>query len=266
MIDYCTDQWTVIKFPCGAGGKFLSNCLFLFDKIAHWHGIQGQENIVEYFRQTMLNNNQTSWLKRELNHQWNLNFFSRSYQRNNNLNTKEFNQLTDQQGSEYFKECWNKKLIIVDHWGKPLLPKFWNHARSITIDIDDESIYENLVMKKLYTVRQDKIISLLDAPAELGTPDNVIYAKQFQNQFEFPLVDLHEFFETQVKQQPWLKPWVNYDIPHDEFVIKISELVNETAFINKFEFIEDIYKQKIPKKYLINMHAIWRQANDQCAA
>ena len=65
MINYCTDQWLIVKYPCGSGGKFVINCLFLFDNIAHWHGIQGQENVIEYFRQTILNTNQPNWLKKE---------------------------------------------------------------------------------------------------------------------------------------------------------------------------------------------------------
>jgi hypothetical protein len=262
MTNYCTDQWVIVKFPCGSGGKFLSNCLFLFDRVAHWHQ---QQNTVNYFKQTMLNTQQPSWLKRELNHQWNLNFFSRSYQRNNDLSCKEFNQLVDEQASEYFRHCWSQGLDIVDHWAKPQLPAFWQSAKTVTIDIDDMASYEQLVMSKLYAVEGDSIVSLLDTPASVSTPDNVKYAKQYKNRWQFPLMDLHEFFETEVKLQPWLAPWLNYSIPQEEFVIKLSELLDQTKFINKFEYFEDLYKQRIPREQLIEMHNIWSQANELCA-
>lgn len=265
MINYGTDQWTILKYPCGAGGKFLANCLFLFDKVAHWHGIESQEQTVEYFKKTILNPNEPLWLKRELNHRWNLNFFSRSYLRNNNLTLAEFNQLAEQEGSAYFKKCWDNGFKLIDHWGKPTLPEFWQRANSVSIIIDDFQLYENLVMSKLYRINYDQgvISSLLDSPDALGTVDNIKYATQFQNQHEFPLIDTHEFFEIEIKKKPWLAPWLEYKGADDQFTIKLTELLDQHTFINKFEYFENLYKQRIPTKYLIDLHTTWRIANDR---
>jgi hypothetical protein len=261
MTNYCTNQWTIVKFPCGAGGKFLSNCLFLFDTVAHWHNIQGKQETVDYFKQTI--SADVPWLKRELNHRWNTNFFSRSYRRNNDLTCKQFNQLVSAESSDYFKSCWQQGLTIVDHWAKPYNLDFWAAANKINIIIDDYDLYKTLVMGKLYRVQGDKIISLLDAPAEVGTDSNSKYAQQYQNIYEFPLVSVDEFFAQHVEKLPWLAPWLTQTPPADEIIITNSQLNDYTKFSQSFEMIEDLYQEQIPRTYLSQLHSIWKQANEQ---
>lgn len=260
---YCTDQWLIVKFPAGSGGKFLLNCLFLFDRVPHWHGNFDQQQTVEYFRSTILDK-EKSWLKKELNHKWNLNFFSRTYLRNNDLTCDQFDKLVFENASEYFHQCWNQHMVIGDHWAKPQLPKFWQHALGITIKIDDWQLYKNLIYKKLYRIDKDHIISLLDSPSELATESNFQNAQQFNNQYHFDRIDPDEFFELEIKKQPWLHPWLTYDYTLEKNVIGLSELINKEKFLQKFDDFENIFKQKISKKYLIDMHDIWSCANEQC--
>ena len=264
MIDYCTDQWMIVKYPGGAGGKFVTSCLFLFDKVAHWHGIKDHRVIVDYFKNSMLDTTE-DWINREINHRWNLNFFSRSHDRNNNLTEQEFNNLVDNNGSGYFKECWNNGLDILDYWSKPTLPKFWKNAKSFSLVIDDNEIYKNLVMTKLYKIDYERnvIISLLDDHRNIKRDKHKQHAELFNNQFEFPLTDINEFFEDVVKKKSWAVGWDNFTPINDEFTIKISELVNHNAFVQKFQWFEDYYKQKIPVKYLTELHNAWSKANEQ---
>ena len=264
MIDYCTNQWMILNYPAGSGGKFIGNCLFLFDKVAHWHGIDGQQATVDYFKETILGPD-PSWLHKELNNNWNITFFSRCYPRNNSISTEEFNKLVDTNASDYFRTCWDDSLDIVDFWCKPVFPKFWKNANSVTIVLDDIEIYKNLALSKLYRIDHNKqtIISLLDAPGELATDDNKVHAQLFKNAYEFPLENLDTFFETNVKLKPWLNPWLDNPLGNDKFTIKISELVNHNAFVQKFQWFEDYYKQKIPVRYITELHNIWSAANEQ---
>lgn len=263
MIDYCTDQWMILQYPAGAGGKFVGNCLFLFDKIAHWHGIKDQYTTVEYFKKNLLNQDPL-WTNRELNHRWNINFFSRCYTRNNDLRCVEFNQLVKEQASFYFQQCWNQQYTIVDCWHKPSLPDFWQKANSVTIVLDNLEIYKNLMFSKLYKIdkHKNKIISILDSP-QVATEENKKNVEMFNNPYEFDLIDLDDFFETNVKQKPWLLPWFDKPLGADQFTIGISELVDCRTFIYKFQWFEDLYKQKIPTKYLEQMHNIWSIANER---
>lgn len=260
--NYCTDQWMILNYPAGSGGKFIGNCLFLFDSVAHWHNIQGADQTVEYFRQTILRKEE-SWLTRELNDRWDITFFSRCYPRNNNLTTQEFNTLVDANASEYFFDCWQRDLTILDFWCKPKFPAFWQSANSVSIIIDDIEIYKKLALSKLYKIKNDTIISLLDAPTEIATDENKKNAALFNNQYEFPLTDLDEFFDQHVKPKPWLEPWIGFTGNPDRFNIKISELVDCNKFIEKFQWFEDHFKQSIPRNYIITMHDIWSQANER---
>ncbi len=260
MINYCTDQWLIVKYPCGAGGKFLINALFLFDKVPHWHGNLSQPETLEYFKNTICNFTDPQWLNREINHQWGTNFFSRSYLRNNDLSCQEFSQLVANYASTYFNSCWTSNLDIVDHWAKPILPKFWQNANSIDIVIDDYNKYQEFLVSKLYQVADDKIVSLLDVPA-LGTDTNQQYTIKFNNQFEFFDVSWDSFFENHVKNLPWLNPWLDYT--PSGYYYTLSELLDRSKFIEKFAYFEDFYQQQIPVKYLITLHDTWTIANEQ---
>jgi hypothetical protein len=261
MTNYCTNQWTIVKFPCGAGGKFLSNCLFLFDKVAHWHGIDNQQATVAYFKQTILS--EGPWLKRELNHRWGISFFSRSYERNNLASADEFNDHVELHSSEYFKQCWDKGLDIVDHWAKPYNPIFWESAKKINITIDDYDLYKKLAINKLYRIQDDKIISLLDTPSEVGTAENLKYTQQFNNQYEFAFTSVDDFFADHVEKLPWLSPWLSEPVPDNELIITNSELIDYSKFSQKFEAIEDLYQEQIPRIYLKELHSTWNYATDQ---
>ena len=263
MIDYNTDQWCIVKFPCAAGGKFLSNCLFLFDNVAHWHNTNGKQETVDYFQKTILQNK--PWLKKELNHNWGINFFSRSYERNNDASVETFNNEVVATSTDYFNECWNKGLTIVDHWGKPYNPKFWEQAKKINIIIDDYDNYKKLVFKKLYQIKGDKIISLLDIPKTCATSDNLTYTQQYNNQYEFPLTTIDDFFETHVKNLPWLSPWTEecvHLLTADEITIKFSDLLDYNKFQKRFKEIEELFKEDIPRNFLKELHSIWTTANE----
>jgi hypothetical protein len=263
MSNYSTNQWMILNYPAGAGGKFIGNCLFLFDKIAHWHGNKDQQETVNYFKQTILTDDPL-WTNKELNNRWDITFFSRCYPRNNDLTEIKFNELIDLNASDYFHECWINKFDILDFWCKPVFPEFWKNANSATIVLDDIEIYKNLALSKLYKIDQQRelIISILDSP-DVATIDNKNNVQIFNNTYEFPLENLDTFFETKVKNKPWLSPWFDTPLGNNKFTIPISELVNHNAFINKFQWFEDHYKQKIPRKYLTELHSTWSKANEQ---
>jgi hypothetical protein len=120
-------------------------------------------------------------------------------------------------------------------------------------------------MSKLFKIDHERnvIISLLDDHRNIKRNEHKQHAELYNNQFEFPLTNVDEFFETVVKKKSWAVEWNNFTPSNHEFTIKISELVNHDAFVQKFQWFEDHYKQKVPVKHITELHYTWSKANEQ---
>jgi hypothetical protein len=256
-LNYNTNQWIIAQYPCGAGGKFICVLLFLFDQVQHWYGIDNPYQQCDFFKNTLEQN--VLWLSKELNHSWGLDFFSRSYLRNNDLSSKQFNSLVQKHQSTGFKQAWENKKIIVDHWHKPVLPNFWSQALSVGIEIDDFEIYKKLILKKIYRVDQNNkiIISLLDDPTQQVTDSNIKNLNTYKNDYVFHYDNLDKWLQEHLSTKPWYLPWVQPFESKFTWKFGVSDLVDYKKILKRLEPVEDRFQQKLDRSLIKNFHDCW---------
>ena len=258
MINYNTNQWLIVQYPCGAGGKFIASLMFMFDKVEHWYKIRDQESQLKFY----INRHSSSdaWLEKEFNHDWGLHFFSRSYERNNHISADEFNQLADLHASQHFCEAWASQQIVVDHWHKPVLPEFWSQANSIIINPDDDELFKSLILKKLFCYDENTktIRSLLDSPDLKKIPlSNLTQLEKFKNLYEFSYTDLDEFLEMFLSTKIWYSSWQNVDSYQSTWQFNLTDLLDFTKLCHRLEPIEEYFEQKLDRQHVFDFHKFW---------
>ena len=67
---------------------------------------------------------------------------------------------------------------------------------------------------------------------------------------------IDDFFTNHVEKLPWLSPWLAHPILDNELSITNSELIDYSKFSQKFEAIEDLYQEQIPRIYLKELHKL----------
>lgn len=257
MNDYTTNQWIITKYPAGAGGKFITALLFLFDQVEHWYGLQGHQEQFNFFKQRLEQKN--TWINKELNHDWRLNFFSRSYERNNNLRCAEFNDLVELNASTHFKDSWHAGKTIVDHWHKPYMPEFWQAANSFTIIPDDVDLLKQLLLKKIIIVDPvNKIATCAVDDPGLATDSNKYYAETYNNKYKFEYVDIDLFLTEFLATKPWYHSWFSNPVT-STWGIKLSNLTDLSQVIKSIEPIEDHFNQKLPRDLIKLFHTCWME-------
>jgi hypothetical protein len=153
MTNYCTNQFLQVRYPNGAGGKFLISCLFWFDNVAHWNpSVQDRQISALDWHQEAWPLQVQKWVKLEPNQPWGLDFYSRRMSRNNQLTIEQFNEFVTTQATDYFFKCWELGLIVVDHWHKRSVPSFFQAARWMEILVYEESLqpFRHCVEEKLF--------------------------------------------------------------------------------------------------------------------
>lgn len=252
-----TKQWMILRYPAGAGGKFIAALLFMFDNVEHWYKINDPRQQLKFYQDTLAQD--LPWLDKELNQDWGLDFFGRSYERNNNLSTHDFNQQVQQHGSEHFKQSWHQGKIIVDHWHKPWLPEFWSQENNITIVPDDFDLLHSLIKKKLFKIdtQTQTVTSIMDAPMH-GSDKNRLHALQFQNLYQFKYNDLDKDLHEYLMTKPWYAPWTQQQ-PCGTWTINLSDLMSLDQIIKHLEPFEDLYKQKLDRSLIKEFHQCWKE-------
>jgi hypothetical protein len=263
MNDYVTDQFLIVRYPNGAGGKFLIASLMMFEQIAHWiprvqYGIWPY---IEWF-ESAWPEKMSSWVTQEPNQPWNLDFYSRRWFRNNDQTEVWFNTQVEKYCSKYFFECWDKNLIIIDHWHKKTIPKFFCRSRFIDINLPSRCLdtYKNFVRNKLFLYDQERqiIISTMDHPEYSWNSRTQQNTKIFKNQYEFPVKDYDSWFYEHLVQQHWVKPFIDPVEDDTSFLsLDFDQLLDVSGYIDIMLNLSDIFDQKLDQDLLMKMHTIW---------
>lgn len=262
--NFCTAQNLIVRYPNGAAGKFLISCLFLFNNVAHWNRKVQQEQISFWdWYESAWPKQINQWAAEEPNHPWGLNFFSRRLDRNNQLCINQYNQLVLQTGSNYFFECWNKNLIIVDHWHKRFRPAWQINSKIIEITLNQKSLscYKKLISKKLWIWDQQKkvVVSTLDHPDFAHNKDNHLQRLNFNNKYEFTeFNDYDDFFNNYLLKQPYVGSFLNVS-PDDRCILNFDllDLFDYETLKSKLSELSNILNLEVNLSLLANMHSLW---------
>lgn len=269
MINYCTDQFLQVRYPPGAGGKFLISCLFWFDQVAHWDKqVQHNSSLLLDWHTNSWPQTVGQWPKYEPNDFWNLNFYSRRFERNNHITADEFNHLVELSASKYFFDCWNKNLIITSHWHKRSIPDFFKKARWMEILISARSIdvYKRTVRKKIFFWDQatKTARSGLDDPDLAHSKHNRDVIIKFNNpKLISGFSSYEDFFNKYLLEQPFIKTFINVESdPHCELSIDFADLIERDSFVNVIEYLETIFNQTLDIDKVLQSHAIWTERSE----
>jgi len=254
---YDQKNWLVVQYPAGGGGKFVAALMFMFDQVEHWYQIKDPQEQYKFYNDSI--SKPLPWLIKELNQDWGLNFFSRTYERNNRLSPAEFDVLAQEQGSQHFKQSIDAGQIILDHWHRPVLPEFWKQSLSIVIWPDDLGLLRKLIVKKLLHVDlvNKEVVSLLDDPTQ-GQSNNRFQRSKFVNQYKFNYTDLDQFLDNFLMSKPWYAPWMQskQDI-QSTWMLNLSDLLDFDKVVNFIEPIQDHFGQTLDKDLIRQFHQSW---------
>ena len=263
--NYTTNQNLIVRYPNGAGGKFVITCLFLFDQVAHWSPLvhYKQQSHWDWFQQAWPDNI-SQWSIVEPNHPWSTNFFSRRYNRNNDISVETYNNLIEENASEHFFTCWKQGLKIVDHFHKKFRPTFQTSADIIEINLStDRSIelYKDIVQKKLWLWNPEtkEVISTLDHPDYAHDEVSRLHRLQFNNESVITGFDSYDdFFNQRLSNEEFVKPFL-YAEPDPSCIMSMNfeDLYQFDTLLDRLEVVEKKYNQTLKKDILRNMHNLW---------
>ena len=264
MTNYCTDQNLIVTYPHGAAGKFFLTCLSLFDEIACWSP-QVQHNKLDFI--TWVENCWPevtyTWVKYEPNQPWGISFYSRTHSRGNELSCDQYNKEVQANASDYFFECWNNGLTIIDHFHKRTVPDFHQSAKRIEILVTDECMldYQKMVREKLWSWDDaNKVgISLLDLPELAHNEVNKGHRLKFNNPVHVAGYNsFEELFENHILNLPSIKPFVNVEPDLSTITsLTFSDIVNCDRFVSTMNRFEDYFGQKLDTDKLVELQTLW---------
>lgn len=264
--NYCTDQNLIVRYPNGAGGKFLITCLFLFKHIAHWDkDVQhGKVNHWDWFQSTWPQDI-SQWTVVEPNHPWNTNFFSRRLSRNNDLTSTQYNNLIDENASDYFFESWHQGRKIVDHFHKKIRTDFQHDSEIIDINLVNQhsiELYKEMIKQKLWLWDDASKVatSTLDHPDFAHDATSRQHRLQFNNQYLITGYNSYdEFFDNYLAKQEFIKPFMLTSTDTASILsINFADLYEFDRLVAGLEQLEQHYNQPIDKDILKKMHVLWK--------
>ena len=264
-MSYCTDQNLIVRYACGAGGKFLISTLFMFDNVAHWNAqVQHRTQPSFDWVNRVWSKQVKDWSKFEPQQPWNLNFFSRRFDRNNQLTIEQYNKLVHEHASEYFFQCWDQGLLIVDHYHKRQRLAFQTNSKIIDISLSSQSldVYKTLVRHKLWLWQDSSktIISTLDHPDYSHNDTSRMHREQFKNDYIISGYNSYDdFFENWLLQQNFVKPFVNQAENDADITFDLLDLVELDRYIASIEKLEKYFNQTINHDTCVSMHCMWTE-------
>jgi len=263
-MNYNTNQWMILNYPAGAGGKFLAACFLQFKKAAHW----AEQDLTikqtaQWYKDSLPNGSKDSWAVKEIDTPWVLPA-SRAWPRGETLSEQEFNLQMINTGNEYFQQCWRQEKSILDFWHKSKKPAWWTNAQWINIYVDDKKLYKNLVFTKLFEYNPTtKIIISHDQKPTTGRQVNRLKKSIFNNQWIWENVsDLETFFDQQVKNLPWYQSW-NFDSIPTKNYITLTELFDVDKVYQFLLNYEEQMNQRVDRNYVERIHALWHKSTTE---
>lgn len=257
-MNYNTNQWVVLNYPAGSGGKFLTTCFLQFEKFAHWAEKQLTLNeTIQWYKDSLPIGVEEVWLAREIDTPWVIPA-SRAWPRGENLSENEFNLQLVNNNNQYFQESWNQGKYILDFWHKSTKPAWWSNAQWINIYVDDLGLYKNLLFTKLFEYNSiEKTVTSHNQRPTIGRAVNQLKKTIFKNQWFWENVNSpEEFFELHIKQMSWYQSW-NFDYVPTTNYITISELFDVDKVYNFLLQYEEQMNQRVNRHYVEQIHTMW---------
>lgn len=258
---YNTNQWMILNYPLGAGGKFLAACFFQFNKLAHWAGKDLTiDQTVQWYKDSLPGRSDDVWSTKEIDTPWVLPA-SRAWPRGETLTEHEFNSQMLNSYNDYFQQSWTQGKHILDFWHKSKQPLWWTNAQWITVYVDDEQLYKKLLFSKLfeYNVETKTVVSRDQQPT-VGRQVNQANKSIFNNQWIWENVDnLEDFFNYEIKNMPWYQNWDFTYCPTTTY-ITLTELFDADKVYQFLLNFEEQMGQRVNKNYVEHIHAHWHKA------
>lgn len=259
-MSYNTNQWMILNYPAGAGGKFLAACFLQFEKLAHWAEKDLTVNeTLKWYQDSLPGGAKDVWSVGEIDTPWVLPA-SRAWPRGETLSDQEFALQMINTDNDYFQQCWNQQKYILDFWHKSKKPAWWTNAQWINIYVDDAQLYKKLVFTKLfeYDTKRKTIISHDQRPT-IGRTVNRLKKSVFNNQWLWENVeDPEEFYNQHVKNLPWYQSWDFDSIPTENY-ITLSELFDVDKVYQFLLNYEEQMNQRVDRTYVEQVHSLWHK-------
>lgn len=257
-MQYNTNQWIILNYPVGAGGKFLVACLMQFDKNAHWSGkSMTLKETVKWYTDSLPTKANDIWSLGEIDTPWVIPA-SRQWSRGNNLSEHEFNSQLINTHNDYFNRVWREEKFIVDFWHKTDRPAWWTNANWINIVVDDMVLYKKLLLSKLFNYQPDKkIVVANDQMPNVGSPASQLKKARFKNQWSWENIDdLDTFFEKEVTKLSWYTTWdFSSELPNNYILLtELFDVDKVYQFLLKYQ---DLFGQQVNYNYVVSIHTLW---------
>lgn len=251
-------RWVILQYKAGAGGKFFCACLMTIDRIAHWDQRVGHKEITyKQWVDTQWNHQDVQkWLAFEPMHDWNSNFFSRTFPRGNHISLDEYNQLMNRDASDYFKEIWQSGKLLLDFNNKLYIPAWWHDSFVIKLDAHPDCImHRKFLLQKLYPYDPNTKIGtvILDKGLQEQKQQN---AKMFQNPYEFGPFDS----EDDWYQYIWDND-IRLNFQLTEVDIWLTELLNYNSLLAYIQQIATHLNSGFNEEDLRYVYEYWMEKN-----
>jgi hypothetical protein len=168
------------------------------ERVSHWdHRVENGDMSYQEWVNTQWNHPDPSkWLAFEPLYSWDTVFFSRTWPRGSDIDKDLYNNLMQQQSSDYFKQAWSSDKLILDLLIKETAPWWWASAKRFKLDaLPNCPMHKKFLLDKLYPYNHTTGIgtSILDKPLDENKYQN---ARVYGNQYEFgPFSSEDEWYE-----------------------------------------------------------------------
>lgn len=261
-MNYDTDRWILIKYPPGAGGKFIASCFMLFNNVAHWSTqTVTQEQTVAWYK-TSLPNKKEIWFQKEIDTPWVLPA-SRLWPRGEELTKSEFWQKFNDDLDPWFRKCHDDNKFIIDFWHKQQKPNWWSQATWVNIVVDNVNLYKDLLFSKVFDYNKEtKTITWLSQLPNLGRPATLLNKSIFQNQWLWTDIESRDQFynDVIVKIPGFAWDFSLVDLENHILLSEIFDVDKLETFLLKFE---DIFKSNFNTHRFRELHQSWINATEQ---
>lgn len=268
-------KFLIIRFAPGAAGNLLASILQCSPEIAHWNVVQQSQkpnnNWIDYFQQ-IFPAELGRWLYHEPIGQLNWGtrkIFSAKYPRGNNLSIDNFLKQEQIHCNDYYHQQKNSNQYLPIFWHKQHMPEYFSNSKSITIQLDKESVrwFDRAVYHKHYSVKKTDAplvkVKLLENRTEIVLPefkDSVDFEKTYNSFRQFVEKHIHSNpFKKQFLEENLVSSW---SIPNK--TINLSTILESNKFVICYydlcEFLN--ITPVLPPHEVYQLQDYWRRLHD----